>query len=168
MQKRNNEKGFALPTILITSVVMLIVLVSAVGAAGSVRMALDTQYYSQLAREAAEAGVVRAIDCLKNNGYTRQWMVSPTWDELRPGSTCAGLDSCGASCYLVQEPNYRTTFEVDLLYTEGDSQLIYSKGNVQLLPTGSASWQTRYESTTTARVATSTSVDDVDVIILGY
>jgi hypothetical protein len=165
---RENEKGFALPTILVTSVVMLIVLVSAVGAAASVRTALDTQYYSQLAREAAEAGVVRAVDCLKSNGYTQQWAVSPTWDDLRPGSTCAGLDSCGAGCYLVEESDHRTTFEVGQLFTEGDAKRIYSYGSVQLKPTGVSSWRERYESVASARVASSSSVDDVEVIIFGY
>jgi len=159
------ESGFALPTILISSVVMLIVLVSAVSAVASVRASLDQQNYNQLAREAAESGVVRAVDCLKNNSYTTQWTnLLP----LRPNSSCTGSStSCttSATC-LLSKTNYRTYFRVFVPGDSGNSQTIESYGTVQLLrPNGTV--YREYKAVASARVAKSTSVDDVDVIIFG-
>ena len=58
------RQGFALPTVLIASIIMLIVLLSAATASSSIRSSLNAQYYNQLAREAAESGMARASDCL--------------------------------------------------------------------------------------------------------
>lgn len=105
------EAGFALPAVLIASVVMLIVLLSSISATSSVRVALDEQYYNKLAQEAAEAGQARADACLKANNYI------PTWTnaaKLRPDTTCAGVPIVGVSKYVVQYGNVRTTFEVGL------------------------------------------------------
>lgn len=59
--------GFALPTILIASVVMMAVLLAAVQASVSIRSALDNQYYSKIAQEAAESGITRLVECFRNN-----------------------------------------------------------------------------------------------------
>jgi Tfp pilus assembly protein PilV len=172
MHVYNRQNGFALPTILITSVVMLIVLVSAIGAASSVRTALDAQYYSQLAREAAESGIIRAVDCLKSNGYTRTWSVSPSFNYLRPGTSCTGASysSCVSSgnCFLIEEPTYRTSFESSGSTTQGNSQIVRSRGYVQVLRAGTTTIWREYESNATVRVGTSSSTTNVDAIIFGY
>ena len=102
--------GFALPTILISSIVMLIVLLSSVSAASGIRSALNEQYYNQLAKTAAESGLVRAEECLKQNNY------SPTgWTDslkLRPDTTCTGAQISGGNRYITSFGNIRTTFLV--------------------------------------------------------
>lgn len=148
----------------------MIVLVSAVSAAGGVRTALDSQFYNQLAREAAESGVVRAIDCLKSNNYTPTWTSSFT--TVRPNSPCSGWSyTCIAAgtCLLQSTSTYRVTFRVYSVsssQTQGDSQLITAEGEVNLLRPDGTAWRD-YIVTATARVGRSTSVDDVDAIIFG-
>ena len=86
--RRNGEiRGFALPTVLIASVVMLIVLAVSVTSVVAVRTALKTQYYEQLAKTAGEAGVAYAKACLAKSGNI------PTWTDakpLTPSSDCTG------------------------------------------------------------------------------
>jgi alpha-tubulin suppressor-like RCC1 family protein len=88
---------------------MLIVLLSAVSAASSVRVALDDQYYNKLAVEAAEAGQARAEACLAANNYTATWTDSA---RLRPDTTCTGASISGGNRYVAQDGNVRTTFIV--------------------------------------------------------
>lgn len=104
-----NNSGFALPTVLIASIVMLIVLLSAVSAASGIRSALDEQYYTKLAQEAAEAGQARADACLEANNYTAAWSDAA---RLRPDTTCAGVAISEASSYIAQSGTIRTTFSV--------------------------------------------------------
>ncbi|UTX51066.1 hypothetical protein KI440_02565 [Candidatus Saccharibacteria bacterium TM7i] len=102
-----SSRGFALPTVLIASMILLTMLTVAVGAVNSSRVALQNQYYSQLAKEASEAGLQMARSCIED-GYL-------TWDQtLRPGGDCYGSsDQCaGPDCYVVDTPNVRTRFEV--------------------------------------------------------
>lgn len=104
-----NTHGFALPTILIASIVMLIVLLSAVSATSSIQVSLDDQYYNQLARTAAEAGQVRAEACLQDSDYVPTWTDS---SRLRPDTTCTGATIGGGNRYIMQSGNVRTTFLV--------------------------------------------------------
>jgi alpha-tubulin suppressor-like RCC1 family protein len=135
--KRDTQSAFALPTVLIASIVMLIVLLSSVSAASSVRVALDEQFYMKLAQEAAEAGQARAEACLEASAYI------PTWDDtkrLRPDTTCAGVTIGGGNKYIAQYGNLRTTFIVWAPVTGtasaakvtvvGTTELIRSSGNV--------------------------------------
>ncbi len=110
--RRHNvvASGFALPTILVASIVMLIVLLSAVTATSSVRVALDDQYYNKLAMVAAEAGQARAESCLRASNYTASWSGST---KLRPDTTCTGTTISGGDRYITQSGNIRTTFLVD-------------------------------------------------------
>lgn len=83
----SNKKGFALPTVLIASIVLLSILAVAIAATASVRSALKDQYYAQLAQVAGEAGVSYAKACLAQNGNV------PLWDDnkpLKPSTDCMG------------------------------------------------------------------------------
>lgn len=101
--------GFALPTILVASIVMLIVLLTAVSAASSVQAALEDQYYNKLAVVAAESGQERADACLAASSYVVTWTDSA---RLRPDTTCTGATIGGGSKYITQYGNIRTTFLV--------------------------------------------------------
>ncbi len=99
--------GFALPSIMIASFVMLAVLVVTISSVAATRAALNDQYYNQLAKEASESGVAVAEACVLRGAV---WS-----NPLRPGSDCAGLASqcAAASCYMTISPEVRTTFRVD-------------------------------------------------------
>lgn len=89
-----SRKGFALPTVLIASIVMMIVLVVAVSSVAAVRTALKTQYYEQLAKTAGEAGVALAKACLAKNNNIPQWTNAKP---LTPVSDCTGEENAVAS-----------------------------------------------------------------------
>jgi alpha-tubulin suppressor-like RCC1 family protein len=125
------REGFALPTILIASVVMLTILASAVTAVSSLSNALETEYYNQISREATESGVARATDCLKQSSTS-----TPQWSEmapLRPNTNCNGSVIPGMSEYINTLPNTKATFRVGLP-TSGtsDATRIAATGNVFL------------------------------------
>ncbi|MGV9001968.1 MAG: glycine-rich domain-containing protein [Candidatus Saccharimonadaceae bacterium] len=86
-RKQNSRGGFALPTVLIASVVMLIVLSVSVTSVATVRTALKTQYYEQLAKIAGESGVAYAKACLAKNGNKPLWTDAKP---LKPSTDCAG------------------------------------------------------------------------------
>ncbi|OYX41871.1 hypothetical protein B7Y94_04435 [Candidatus Saccharibacteria bacterium 32-49-12] len=89
-----SKLGFALPTVLIASVVLMAVLALAVTATTSVRTSLKNQYYSQLAKVAGEAGVEYAKACLEANNNAVTWTVSKP---LTPGTDCYGNSNVQAS-----------------------------------------------------------------------
>jgi hypothetical protein len=172
---RFSQAGFALPTILISSVIMFIVLVSAVSATANISASIDRQLYRQLAREAAESGVVRALNCLKSNNFVAQWTSS---SYLYPGSPCTGESStCIASggCLLIQDSStrsarYRTYFQVLRPSTarvfEGYSQYVTSYGVVQLLRPDNSVYDT-ITLTAEFRTTGQNGVDNIDAIIIG-
>ncbi len=81
------SKAFALPTVLIASIVLLMVLAVSVSATAAVRTTLQNQYYVQLAQIAGESGVAYAKACLAANGNVPQWSDAKP---LTPATDCAG------------------------------------------------------------------------------
>lgn len=86
-QTTRRRQAFALPTVLIASIVLLTILAVSVTATAAVRTTLKTQYYVQLAQVAGESGVAFAKACLAANGNV------PTWTDakpLTPATDCNG------------------------------------------------------------------------------
>lgn len=97
MQKGMELKGgFALPTVLIASVVLLMVLTVSISSVVAVRTTLLTQYYEQLAKTAGEAGVAYAKACLAKNGNVPLWSDAKP---LKPNTDCAGNDIVGDTSF---------------------------------------------------------------------
>jgi hypothetical protein len=88
------RKGFALPTVLIASVILLSVLAVAVSATSAIRTTLKNQYYAQLAQIAGESGVAYAKACLAANGNVPQWTDAKP---LKPSTDCFGNPLLGSS-----------------------------------------------------------------------
>jgi Tfp pilus assembly protein PilX len=127
--KRSSESGFALPTVMIVAVVMMVILVTAVQASASVRTALSNQYYNNLASEAAEAGAIFANACIqKANGYA-------SWGQLQPNTDCSGNGINGViSRYLVEQSDMRSTFTVsNNSDSNADQYNLTVNGSLQLL-----------------------------------
>jgi hypothetical protein len=72
---------------LIASVVLLIVLAVSVTATATIRETLKSQYYTQLAQVAGEAGVAMAKACLAASGNVPQWTDAKP---LTPATDCSG------------------------------------------------------------------------------
>lgn len=86
-RQHEQQRAFALPTVLIASIVLLTILAVSVTSTAAVRTALKTQYYVQLAQVAGESGVAMAKACLAQTGNI------PTWTNakpLTPASDCNG------------------------------------------------------------------------------
>lgn len=111
------QQAFALPTVLIASVVMMIVLLVSVQGLVSVDQSLLQTHQERLAREAAEAGLRHARECIENGAG-----VWTTGSPLRPQSpaSCDGLANmtgCATDpdCYVLyplSDSKERTRYEV--------------------------------------------------------
>lgn len=142
------QDGFALPTVLIASITMMIILLAALAATTSISTAVNTQYYNQLSKEAVESGIVMARACIERAG-------TPTWSDsspLHPNTDCGGGSSCssGDQCYVLNDSNVKTTFSVGTPQLKSDgSYLITATSSVQLFRTSNgAVWQTYSDSLT--------------------
>lgn len=109
-ESTGNLGGFGLPTVLIASFVMLVVLSSVLSTVtAAVTARLDPLHYSQYSKSAVQSGLVMAKACLEANGYVPQWSdASP----LRPNTNCSGTVVGGAAAYIHDEDNVRSTFSV--------------------------------------------------------
>lgn len=138
---------------------MLAVLLAAVSAVGVSRMALDAKYYDQLAREAAESGLIKAQACLRQNNYVPQWTAAAP---LRPNTNCAGATVSGASAYVHNNSRTQTTFEVPApeLLANG-VQRIVANGTANRIRLSNASvWRT-YRAETFAMVSAQVTFNSV-------
>lgn len=115
--KKSFRSGIALPSVLIASTVLLAIVAVAVSSTVATRVAVKEQYYEQVARLAAEAGVEFANACLRANGDTPQWTDNKP---LTPATDCSGNLPVGvvcpghSSCYVQDSNGVRSTFSVRL------------------------------------------------------
>ena len=126
--------GFALPTVMISSVVLLMLLMLSVQIVMSSRTAMNDQQHQLSARMAAESGVAAAKSCLKNNLV---W-TSP----LQPNSTdCTGTNktptNCGdsvrdARCGVIDSAEMRTSYSVSTPQNVDGVLFITVTGTTQL------------------------------------
>jgi len=146
--------GFALPTVLIASIIMLTVLLVAVTSTAAVRASIKAQYYNQLSQLAGDAGITYAKACLDANDGVPQWT-----DEkpLKPDTDCTGtlLASCPASpadatCHFVSvNDGFSTIFTVSLpqLGLNGRASNVTSVGSTNLSRSSdSSTWRTYSQS----------------------
>ena len=146
------ERAFALPTVLVTSLIMMTLMLTAVTATSSIRTSLNDQYYNQLAQEAAESGVALATLCLRQNDYRTVWDNNATSSlrKLQPQSSCNGNVNSGRSQYVLENGTFRTTFEVVTAPGSGDAGglvRVKATGTVQLLRTGTSLVWREYKQT---------------------
>jgi len=95
--------------VLISSMVMLMILVTAVSVTTSISSSLRDQRYTDLATLAANAGTVMATACLNQNGGQATWTNAKP---LRPNTDCSGDAISGQSAYVFETSDVRTYFEV--------------------------------------------------------
>lgn len=131
MIQRVKHGGFALPSILIASIVMLMVLMTAITSVAATRTALDDQYYNQIARNAAESGMAKATACIRQNSYLMPW--GDSGGTLTPQTTCSGSTQAGLSLYVGNLASERTTFRLTESSINGAYYNIESTGTVELL-----------------------------------
>ena len=135
------DSGFALPTIVISSIILMILLVTSLTSVTSIRTSLNEQYGTMAGREAAEAGINYAKVCLKSvlgSATTSQWSNSASQD-LRSGDDCTGTAIVGGNCtagsgldycYVLNEGNIRSRFVVDPIVISGYTYTLKATGYV--------------------------------------
>jgi len=115
------SRGFALPTVLIVSVILLMLLTTGISATIAVNNGLRDQYYTRLAGLASDAGTAFANACFTSGGNQVTWTdASP----LRPNTDCNGAIVGSLPEYVLDQEGIRTYFIVgaDMQpkgYTEG-------------------------------------------------
>ena len=120
-------RGFALPTVVIATVVMFMILVVAVGGVSSARVALDSQYYESQLRDAAESGVARASDCLGNSTMALNVVVTPA-------TNCDGSAVTPArSSFVLAQAAFRTSYEIKLVSSTAQSKQVQITGKLDTL-----------------------------------
>lgn len=160
--KHPETQGFALPTVLIASVIMLTVLVTAVQAVNSVSVSLSNQYYNTLAREAAESGIAKAQACLQASSYIPSWSDS---SPLTPQTDCSGAVQSTYPATLSTSGDTATTFTVGASQVSNGSQVVTATGTVNRLRTSDGTaWRT-YTTTNRARVG---AIQSFSNVLFGY
>lgn len=103
------QRGFALPTVMIASVVMLMVLLSGLTSASSINTAIRSQYDNKQLRLAVQSGTAMMHSCLGKSYNQAGWS---TAKPLKPNTDCNGDPISGASQYVLDTPTLKTSFEV--------------------------------------------------------
>lgn len=142
------QRGFALPTILIASLIMLSVLLVSVASTVAVRAALANQYYGKLSKNASDSGLAYAKECLSQNDGVPKWSdVKP----LKPNTDCTGTqlagftcsdDSVNELCWVASNSNLRSTFTVGMpSMIAGKASRVVSIGKTELLSLSGLPWR---------------------------
>ena len=154
-------KGFALPTVLIASLIMLSVLVASVSSTVSIRSALVAQYYNQLAQNASDAGVAYAKACLEISSGVPKWN---NVNKLTSSTDCSGIQLSGVTCpgnslcQVASIDNVISNFSVGLssddIGADGKITTIRSVGTANLVRTSNGTvWKT-YSQNSIFKIAT--------------
>lgn len=150
VEGRKMNRGFALPTVIIASVVMMMVLLSGLTASSSVNTAIRNQYDAKQLRLAAQSGVAMMNTCLAASYNQATWTASKP---LRPNTDCNGDPISGASAYVLDTPTMKTSFEVTAVAFEYGAQR-----------TSVTATSNKYRSSSPTLVATSDSITNNIVV----
>lgn len=163
---RNTQqyRGFALPTVLIASTVMLLILATTlVSVTSGVAVTLSNRHYNTYAKEAAASGLAMAQSCLKANDYTPQWSDG---SPLRPNTNCSGTVQGSVSPYVYNDGTLQTTYTIKApinLANGVQRVVVEAQSNLVRTSTGQV-WQTYNE----ASYATISAQSSFDSVTFGY
>lgn len=164
---RKNVSGFALPSVLISSIIMLMVLVTAVSLTVAVRGSLDRARYDHLAGLAAEAGTAAALACLEANGDTVTWSSA---NPLEPQTDCNGVTVPGKDDFVLSGNGFKTRYVVsDPNLGSGNRPVsITARGYVELLRNGTATVWRSFENSNVVTLTEQTDSTIVGTSLDGY
>jgi len=135
------RRGFALPTVLIASIVMLAILVTGLVSGVAASTALRAQGYQRLADLASESGAEMARACLNSNYQRVTWTVSKP---LTPATNCSGDVVAGQSAYVVDANGIRTSFQVPPPETAAGVYTVIANGTLERVRSSNGqAWRTQ-------------------------
>lgn len=164
---RTHDDGFTLPVILMISLTLLIIGLASLQTISAVRFNFESRYYTQLANEAAEAGVARATYCLKNSNYQQTWGTAQGKSPLTQSTDCQGNSLSSTFPSIISAPGVTSSFLIDNLEVRDDGAVLVSaQGSVSRLVRGTSQVVDTYSRT----VKKSIKPPDVKLgrIALGY
>lgn len=165
IRKHENLRGFALPTVMIASVVMMMVLLSGLVASSSVNSALRSQYNAKVLQLAGDAGVNMVNACLAKSYYVVTWTdVKP----LKPNTDCNGDAIAGASQYVLDTPNLKSSFSVPAVVLEGTVQRANVTAQLNVFRASSNGAGTPQRVDTQSRSALIGSQNSFSTVAFGY
>ena len=138
MRFKYAKKGFALPSVVVASIILLGMLALALQLSTTADGALKDQYYNQLAREAAESGVARFRECMRQR-------IRPTLGKKYVPNSRSCQDPSvdpANSAYTMISGNMRARYEVSLEKSDVNKHVINSNGHIDLLRPSGGVWKT--------------------------
>jgi alpha-tubulin suppressor-like RCC1 family protein len=141
-QQKNN--GFVLATMIILSTVMLIIGVTILQTIISIASTYNDSYYTSVATQAGEAGILLANSCVNGNDHQQSWTPSsnPSLDKsLRQNTDCSGNPISGTRPNLLDEPTVRSSFVVGDLVVRVDGVIIIAAKGVVETKDASGAWK---------------------------
>jgi alpha-tubulin suppressor-like RCC1 family protein len=125
--RRLHSKGFILPVVIVLSLAISSVSLTALQTVSNSSSTLDDQYYKSLAREAAQAGVNTATACMKAGGSL--WTDAAP---LTPKTNCQGLAGPTNIDYVSKNDNWQSTYVVKAPTATASTVTITAQGTVTL------------------------------------
>ncbi|MFZ1301131.1 MAG: hypothetical protein WAQ27_00930 [Candidatus Microsaccharimonas sp.] len=123
MNKRQ-PKGFVLATMIVLSTGMLVIGVTILQTIVSVNATYSSSYQTQIATQAAEAGIAAANSCVAVNDNQQSWGPALSLPNLAANTTCTGSAGGTSSQYVLNLPKMRSSFSVGDLTVRIDGALI--------------------------------------------
>lgn len=155
--------GFALPTVMIASVVMMIVLLSGLTATSSINAALRGQYNDQLLEEAGDSGIAKVNACLAKNAQIVTWTNAKP---LKPNTDCNGDAIVGESQYVLDTGLIKTSFSVPAAVDYNGVQSVTVSASLEKYRAGSPS--AAFKTQTTSRSALVGGQNSFSNVAFGY
>lgn len=160
--KYHADHGFSLPIVIIVSVAVLSIGVSLLQNSSSILASVNSQYYLQLANEAALSGATYANFCYTSNGNTQTWGPAIGKPYLTQSTDCAGNPlSNGAQIKILNHPsgiilNFQVGDLKNTTSTVAGSGTFVSTGAVQLLSGTTSTVRKTYTKSVQYRFGSST------------
>lgn len=139
------SKGFALPTVLAVSVVLLALLMVSVEGGANIRKNIDEQYYTKLAKQAAESGIQHLEHCI-NKSFQDDTVLNEA-TVYRPNTLCDSTTDTSSE-YFLSTPQYRTTYTARINTSTATMFNVRVEATTELLrASGGGVWKTYKYST---------------------
>ncbi len=142
--RQSSKKGFILPVVIILSLAISSVSITALQTVSDSSTTLNDQYYKTLAREAAQAGLSAAQACVKADSLNL-WTNA---NQLKPKTNClgvtnaTGLDYVGKNDSGASTPGWESTYSVKAPTKTATTLTVISTGSVKLKSSSGATLQT--------------------------
>lgn len=123
------QRGYLLPVTIALGLGIGTISVLGMQVVGQNAAIVNNQYYTALAKEAAQAGIAAAANCIISNDTT--WSVNNT--TLTPETGCSGVAVTGKSATLIDNAAIQTTYSVGQLQDiSTSSKVVTSTGTVKI------------------------------------